>query len=549
MTQFNMLNAPQGPDPKRLLLAVIATSAVLMVYSYFFQEVPQPKEVAVVQEEPKKLETPAVQKLVHDTFAHEAATPFDIPRSENTFDVVDKTDDLRTSYQAVMSNYGGLIDAYSLLDFSKPYVLFDQEKFGSSLLKLSLKSETAPLKSDIPYEMTGMDPSFIKFKHITKDGLEIERHYQFEKRAVIKEKIQFKNLSAAPIKVQAELLANKRDENLDEPSFFNPGVQGQSIAIRADGKYQRLLYSDLLDKPKSFGAIKYVAFDDQFFLSAIIPEYGNEIETTELLVKGDSKQKLAKIELKLKPFILLQGEEKSFSHELFLGPKQVNLLSSLPIPLDENIDFGWFGVLSRPMLWLLVEIYGFVLNYGLAIIIITFIIKLLTYPLTHKSFTSQQEMKKLQPKLKEIQQKFSHDRTLLGQKQMELYKSHGINPVAGCLPLLIQLPIWFAFFQMLRNSVELFDQPFYLWIVDLTKPDPYFVLPVLMGISMLIQQAFTPPPAEQPHMKYVMWAMPVFLTFIMLNMPSGLSLYILTNNLLTIVQQIIIKKRLEKINA
>ena len=148
-------------------------------------------------------------------------------------------------------------------------------------------------------------------------------------------------------------------------------------------------------------------------------------------------------------------------------------------------------------------------------------------------------MKELQPKIKELQTKYGHDRTLLGQKQMELYRAEGINPVAGCLPMLIQLPIWFAFFQMLRSSVELYDQPFYWWITDLTRPDQYYVLPVLMGVSMLIRQFFTPTPADQPQMKYVMWAMPVFLTFIMLNMPCGLSLYILTNNLLTILQQII----------
>jgi YidC/Oxa1 family membrane protein insertase len=154
----------------------------------------------------------------------------------------------------------------------------------------------------------------------------------------------------------------------------------------------------------------------------------------------------------------------------------------------------------------------------------------------------------LQPKLKELQLKYGHDRALQGQKQMELYKSHGVNPLAGCLPILIQLPIWFAFFQMLRNSVELFDQPFYGWITDLTTPDPYYVLPLLMGISMLIQQLLTPTPADQPQMKYVMMAMPVFLTFIMLNMPSGLSLYILTNNLLTILQQIIIKRQTFSMN-
>lgn len=553
MTQFNMVESPQGPDPKRLLLAVVATSAVLMVYSYFFTDKPAMPQALV----PTKAEVKPSEALVEKPpeqiiAAHEASTK-DQPLVKKTFASVAKTEadkTARTSYSVEVTNQGGKIDRYALTDFGRERILFDQEKQGSSLLKLSLRNPLAMLRDDAPYEIESSDASHIMLKHVTKEGLAIERKYQFQDHAVIKEEISFKNLSAAPIKVEPVLSASKEDENTEEPGLFNPGVQGQSLTIKASDKHQRFSYSDVLDKPKTFNNIKYVGFDDQFFLAAIVPQYSDGIENVELVVhEGADKRKTANIELRLRSFVLLNGEEKTISHEFFMGPKQVNLLSSLSVPLDENIDFGWFGVLSRPMLWLLVQIFGFVQNYGLAIILITFIIKLLTYPLTHKSFASQQEMKKLQPKIKEIQQKFGHDRTLLGQKQMELYRTHGINPVAGCLPLLIQLPIWFAFFQMLRNSVELFDQPFYWWIVDLTRPDQYYVLPVLMGASMLLQQAFTPPPSDQPHMKYVMWTMPIFLTFIMLNMPSGLSLYILTNNLLTILQQIIIKKRSEKISA
>ena len=154
-----------------------------------------------------------------------------------------------------------------------------------------------------------------------------------------------------------------------------------------------------------------------------------------------------------------------------------------------------------------------------------------------------QQMKKIAPEMKELQKKYSHDRAMLGQKQMELYREKGINPMAGCLPMLIQMPIWFALYQMLWNSVELYQQPFGLWIMDLTRPDPYYVLPVVMGVSMLIQQAFQPTMEDQPQMKYVMWAMPIFLTFIMLKLPAGLSLYIFTNNILTIFQQVYIKRR------
>lgn len=154
-----------------------------------------------------------------------------------------------------------------------------------------------------------------------------------------------------------------------------------------------------------------------------------------------------------------------------------------------------------------------------------------------------QKMKTVAPELKKIQKKYGHDRTQLGQKQLEFYKEKGINPMAGCLPMLIQMPIWFALYQMLWNSIELFQQPFFWWIHDLTQPDPFFIFPVVMGVSMFIQTMFQPTPEDQPQMKYIMMGMPVFLTFIMLSMPAGLSLYILTNNILTIFQQMYIKRK------
>lgn len=541
------LDNTKGPDPKRLLLAVVMTSAVLMVYSYFFA--PQPQVVTKSQEVPVEVkkeqaiaEIPATMPVMH-----ELATKSDIENFTMSFLVTDTdaSDKVSTSYEAQVSNKGGILSRYALTGFSHEQVLFDQ-KIGSFLLSLRSDNQQAKLLADAPYELLSQDQHHIKLRHITAQGLSVERSYHFMDKAQVKEQIVIKNLSPTPIKVEAVLSGVKHDLPV-ETGFLNPGVSGQSMVVKTADKYQRISYADLKDKTQSFSSITYAGYDDQFFLTAITPDYKSDIDHVSIVVKEVDSATDAQIDVALKPFILMFNEEKTLNHQYFIGPKQVNLLASLPTPLDENIDFGWFGVLSRPMLWMLVQIYGFVGNYGWAIILITFVIKLLTYPLTKKSFSSQQEMKKLQPKIKELQTKYGHDRTLLGQKQMELYKSHGVNPVAGCLPLLIQLPIWFAFFQMLRNSVELYDQPFYGWITDLTRPDQFFVLPILMGLSMLAQQAFTPVPADQPQMKYVMWSMPIFLTLVMLNMPSGLSLYILTNNLLTIFQQLIIKRKAEQI--
>ncbi len=557
MTNFNSFGATQGPDPKRLLLAVVATSAVLLGYSYFFaptpQIIPDAKPAAGhvdLNNAPANVVATLGSPPAEAAPQFEGATGNVGEKSVDVAVVEPETGNKRTSYRASVSNIGGVIERFALTDFSKESVIFDQKALGSSLLRVSSQNGDVSFGDRSPYEIVTHDNRHVRLRHVTAQGLAIERHYEFLDKGMIKERVSFKNLAQAPMRVGPKFTAVKRDINVVEPSLFNQGVQSQSIAVKSTDEYERHSYGDLKDKQKQITSLKYIAFDDQFFLTAILPDYVGDIDATNIAVKEEEKQsKTAEISLSIKPFVLLAGEERSFTHQFFIGPKQVDLLSALPVPLDENIDFGWFGVLSRPMLWLLVQIFGFVKNYGLAIILITFVIKLLTYPLTQKSFKSMQEMKKLQPKINDLKTKFGHDRTLLGQKQMELYKEHGVNPVAGCLPTLIQFPIWIAFFQMLRNSVELFDQPFYWWMTDLTQPDQYFVMPILMGGTMLIQQAFTPPPADQPHMKYVMWSMPIFLTFIMLNMPSGLSLYMLTNNLLTIIQQLLIKRQSEKVNA
>jgi YidC/Oxa1 family membrane protein insertase len=550
MTQFNMIEAPQGPDPKRLLLAVVVTSAVLMLYSYFFAPDNKVNENIVA----KKEDAPVleIKPEPKEELLHPLASKSDLPLLYKDFSVLEALDDKspeRTSYRAQLSSQGGLISEFVLTAFSEEKKLWDHNT-GSSLLRLKSHNNFVSLSPDVIYEIVSAEDATkadIVFRHVSPEGLRIERSYKFLDHAIIKESINFKNLGDKALKAELSLSAHKVGQKNAEPGLMNPGVQAENLAIKTPTSYEHLSYSDLVNKTKIFSDTKYVAFDDQFFISALITEENSNIEKVEVgVLERDNKNQEAYINLFLKPFILVPGEEKDIDHRFFMGPKQVDLLSALNPPLDENIDFGWFGVLSRPMLWLLVQIYNFVHNYGLAIILITFIIKLLTYPLTQKSFKSQQAMKELQPKIKAIQAKYSHDRTLQGQKQMELYRTEGINPLAGCLPMLIQLPIWFAFFQMLRSSVELYDQPFYGWITDLTRPDQFYILPILMGGSMLIQQLLTPTPADQPQMKYLMWAMPIFLTFIMLNMPSGLSLYILTNNLLTILQQIIIKRHVVK---
>ena len=522
---------PQGPDPKNMLVAVLATSMIFMLYSYFFAPVPdaivsEETNIAVIKKEPEVL----IEK-----FVHEKATKENIVIEKNNF--FHKEDSFRASYDVGISNQGASFTYYDLTDF-KDNKVFDER---SNFLNLYSRSSHITLNKDAVYEISNKTQDSITLRHVTKEGLEITRNWQFLALAQIKEEIIVKNISENPLKVELALDIIKVDEKKPAASFFNPGLSADNVVFK-NKKHERVTFADLKKEAKEITDFSYLGLDEQFFLMAFIPLQHN-INKTNVSVKDvNDKLDQLNINFELASSVLMPLEEQKLAYKLFIGPKQIDLLASVTPALDENIDFGWFGILSRPMLWMLVSINDCVHNYGLAIILITFIIKLLTYPLTRKSFTSQQEMKILAPKIKELQAKYSHDRTLLGQKQMELYKEHGINPLAGCLPLFIQFPVWIAFFQMLRNSVELYNQPFFAWITDLTLADPYFVLPVLMGASMFIQQYLTPMPQDQPQMKYVMWGMPFFITLVMLNMPAGLSLYSLVNNILTIAQQLLMTK-------
>ncbi len=235
----------------------------------------------------------------------------------------------------------------------------------------------------------------------------------------------------------------------------------------------------------------------------------------------------------------------SADYNIFIGPKIYEDLKLYNIGLQESIDFGWFYFLAIPMLQLLIFIAGIVKNYGLSIIVLTIIVRIIMLPLTIKQFKSMDGMKRIQPEVMALREKFKGDPQRLNAETMELYKKHKVNPFSGCLPILVQIPIFFALYKTLLVSVELKGAPFIGYIVDLSAKDPYYITPVIMGASMFIQQLLTPSTAD-PVQKKIFMAMPIIFTFLFLNFPSGLVLYWLTSNILSIIQQLIITKRSAK---
>lgn len=503
---------------KRLLLAIFLMTFLLVVYNEFFT-------LKNKSTSKKNIRTHQIANSVKiNNQKQKIENPFLIKLLKNN------------EYSAIFSTNGGQIQNLTLTNYRTPIAFFPQ-------LILESRDSNFPFSSETHYDIVNESKNNICFQAITSQNIQINRCYYLSNQPfLIQHSVKFKNLNSLAKSISFDLIM-RTEEDLNKKEDYS------KVVFRAGDKYNYFSSKDLMEHPGNIpNNPVYIAFDQRYFLMSLNPETSNQKDGIAESFNQNNK-KITLIKLKERTFILQPEENKIFKYSLYAGPKKINFLEKVNGNLKENIDFGWFGSLSQPLLFLLVWINNFTKNFGTSIVVLTFLIKILTFPLTQKSFSAQQQMKKIMPKLKQLQEKFAHDKSMLGQKQMELYKEEGINPMSGCFPVLIQMPIWFALYQMLGNSVELYEQPFYFWIKDLTHPDPLFILPVGMGVSMFISQWLMPPTVDDSHpqMKYALWIMPIFLTIVMLNLPSGLSIYMLINNLLTIFQQIYIKKRFGEI--
>ncbi len=312
-----------------------------------------------------------------------------------------------------------------------------------------------------------------------------------------------------------------------------------------------------LDKQNGLtGDIEWVGLEDQYFMTVLVPESSADSTIQILLNKMDNRLEVFyfKKERALQP-----GEQERHGFSVFLGPKRMSDLKAAGQNLDKAINFGFFDVIAKPCLWMMNQIHDrFIPNYGIAIILLTLLFKVIFWPLGTKSYKSMAEMKKLQPLMAEIRRKYKDDKKKMNEEMMGLYRTYKVNPLSGCLPMIIQIPVFFAFYKMLYGAIELRHAPFLLWINDLSAPDRLFefnfaiplmtppygipVLTVIMGITMYVQQKLSPPPGD-PSQARLMMMMPLIFTVIFINFPSGLVLYWLFNNVLSIVQQYYITRK------
>lgn len=313
-----------------------------------------------------------------------------------------------------------------------------------------------------------------------------------------------------------------------------------------DTRYEKATLDDINDDLKLNVATKngWVAMIQHYFVSSWIgsgDDIGNVIYSSPA-----EKNTAAIIGIRTNNISIKAGENKTIGSKLWLGPKEQDALSQVAKNLDLTVDYGWLWFISIPLFKILNFIHGIVNNWGFAIILLTLVVRGVMFPLTKAQYTSMAKMRLLQPKLMEIKEKFKDDRQKIGAETMKLYKAEKVNPLGGCLPLLIQMPIFIALYWTLMESTELRQSSFILWITDLSVKDPYFVLPILYGVSMFLLQKMSPTPITDPIQRKVFMAMPFIFTFMFCTFPAGLTLYWLISNCFTIFQQVIIFRSLEK---
>ncbi len=302
------------------------------------------------------------------------------------------------------------------------------------------------------------------------------------------------------------------------------------IALIND-KLTEVDYDELDEK----GAIRtasvggWIGIMNRYFIAAILAQKGQDYP---FFFKSDGRSYQAG----LIDDGRLDGRDQVFETTLFVGPKSIPLLKTLGVGLERSVDFGWFAFIAKPLHSFLLWLHDYIPNYGFCIIVLVILIKLLFFWPTQKSYESMAAMRKLQPELMRLKELYGDDRQRMSQEMMELYRKHKVNPLGGCLPIMVQIPVFFALYKVLLMSIEMRQAPFIGWIRDMSVQDPYFVLPVLMGLSMYVQQKLNPQPTDPTQAK-VMQFLPAIFTVMFLFFPAGLVLYWLVNNILSIAQQ------------
>ncbi len=542
---------------KNIILAIVLSTLVIIGF-HFFMSAQQKKHPtpqggpSVVAQKPQPKEAEEAAKLSAEEV---------VPAQKITYTTRVRDIPVETSlYRALLTEAGGRFKSFTLNRYrqtidpdSPPVELVSSPKLG---LPVEVYPTKAPRLAISPYQADREELSLTNgahgeliFEPLIKEPLTIEKEFDFRDGLYLMGlKVRVKNPGDSAISDRILFrLVSEPVAKLDRRYIFRgPSYSHQGI-------YEEVK----LKKPGSFseytGEIDWVGYGDPYFLVAMIPPKGEPWRATFRRLNERAEEVI----LWSPEFVLNPGESRELDLKLYFGPKDLEILKATGYNLAKAVNFGFFDPVAKPLLYCLRFFYKYVHNYGVAIILLTALIRILFWPLNHLSYKSMQKMRELQPIIMKLKEKYGDDKAKLNEELMRLYKTYKVNPFMGCLPMIIQIPVFFALYKVLLMAIELRHAPFFGWIKDLSAPDrlpvgfhiPYLgglpVLTILMGVSMYLQQKLSPTSLD-PTQEKMMLLMPVLFTVLFINFPSGLVLYWLTNNVLSIIQQVMTNKMLER---
>lgn len=461
-------------------------------------------------------------------------------------------------YVARLSNVGGVITGFELTSFKErdasnqatehpidmAVATAEGEDSALDLGGIALDAATFTLPKRAVYEVVERGPERFRFRFVTAENVEIEREYVFRPDAFLVElAVTIRNRSSSAQRHRLVLGTSLPIQPAMETGSFGfiPPPDHLDALCYTDGRAQRHGYASLKDEPKNFDeSVKWVAIDRQYFVAGLVPRDADPSTCRLRTEGGRALARLTSVSVELKP-----GQERRHKYTAYVGVKEPKLLSMADAELESALDYTVLGLnlalVCQALLGILGLIHGFTGSWGVAILGLTVLVKGVLFPLNQRSGRSMRAMSALKPEQDALKTRFPNDPQRQSEEMLKLYRKYGVNPAAGCLPLLLQMPIWFALYRSLWISVDLYQESF-LWLPDLTARDPYWILSVAIVLVMFIQQKMTPTTMDETQAKIMLWVMPLVFGSTMAALPSGLAFYILVNSLLTIVQQHFINK-------
>lgn len=549
-------------DQGRLFIAIVLSIIVFIVWDYFFVDkkaVQQPKQgQETLQEQQQAPDALKKQGVIKETPVAAKGIP---PQSAKPARAIKVNLPL---YSVIISEKGAVFKSFILknyrqnVDVDSPLMELISKDLPGGTVRLGLFENSVQGMEDSVFsaniEKESIDiydkPREISFSWTSPQGVAVEKRFLFSPESyLIDLNVVIQNGSNQVIRDNLTLTLARLQPN--KKSRY--GFEGPSALI--NNELEQIKTKKIKGKAVYPGVLNWIAIQDRYFMSAIIPT-----ETVEASMNLSlSENKVLSNQYVQPASVINTGTQKNFKYKIFFGPKSIKILKELENDLVKAVNFGLFDVIAKPCVWIMDFLYdNFVSNYGVAIIILTLLTKILLWPLGNKSYKSMSEMKKIQPLMADIKEKYKGDKKKMNEEMMGLYKTYKVNPLGGCLPMVVQIPVFFALYRMLYEAIELRHAPFFWWITDLSAPDRLFrfdfsiplmeppygipVLTIIMGATMFLQQKMSPPMGDPAQAKMMM-LMPIVFTFVFINFSSGLVLYWLINNIISMAQQYYVTKK------